>query len=101
MEDLSDYFDKIGATKDFEHSDKLLVERGSTHGRYDDGSRIIQSLKSVIHDEYGWTQLSNPQKEAVDMICTKLGRILSGNPDSHEHWEDIQGYAKLVMDRIK
>jgi hypothetical protein len=41
-------------------------------------------------------QLSAVQKEALDMICSKISRILSGNPDFPDHWLDIEGYARLV-----
>jgi hypothetical protein len=33
--------------------------------------------------------------EALEMICTKIARILSGNPNDPDHWKDIAGYAEL------
>jgi hypothetical protein len=29
-----------------------------------------------------------------------MGRILAGNPSHADHWHDIQGYAKLIEDRL-
>ena len=47
-----------------------------------------------------WKSLSEVQKEALEMIQHKIGRILAGNPDHKDHWDDIAGYAKLVSDRL-
>jgi hypothetical protein len=30
------------------------------------------------------------------MIAVKLARILCGDPDFHDHWQDVIGYAKLT-----
>jgi hypothetical protein len=30
------------------------------------------------------------------MICYKMGRILSGDSNNLDHWDDIAGYATLV-----
>jgi hypothetical protein len=34
------------------------------------------------------------------MILMKLARALNGDPNDTDNWHDIQGYAKLVEDRI-
>jgi len=41
------------------------------------------------------------QKEAVEMIAHKLGRIVNGDPHYDDSWVDIAGYAKLVSDRLQ
>jgi hypothetical protein len=33
--------------------------------------------------------------ESLEMIAHKIGRILAGNENFHDHWDDIAGYAKL------
>lgn len=33
--------------------------------------------------------------EALEMICTKIARILAGNARESDHWSDIAGYAEL------
>jgi len=40
--------------------------------------------------------LTNQQKESLEMILLKCGRILSGDPSFADHWDDIAGYAKLA-----
>ncbi len=34
------------------------------------------------------------------MIAHKIGRIVSGNPNVQDHWDDIAGYAKLASNEI-
>ena len=41
------------------------------------------------------------KKEAIHMILVKLSRIIYGNHDHADHWDDIAGYALLVADRLK
>lgn len=72
----------------------LLSERETTHGDYDTTALIAQGLKHVITDHRG--NLSAAQCESLDLICTKIARILSGNPNEPDHWLDIEGYARLV-----
>jgi hypothetical protein len=78
----------------------ILEERGKTHGDFTDNSRVIQSLKRIMHTEVGWDKLTDTQREAIHMILHKLGRIISGNPNVKDHWDDIAGYARLVSERV-
>lgn len=73
----------------------LLAERAKTHGSFDDHARITQDLKRVVQAQLGWNRLDHQQKEAVEMIVLKIGRILAGNPNHGDHWADIAGYAEL------
>jgi len=42
-----------------------------------------------------WISLSDEQAEALEMIAVKIARILSGDPEYPDHWDDVIGYAKL------
>ena len=84
-----------------DHVDKVVEERGHTHGSYQEGARVIQSIKRLFHQEPGWMDLDACQKESMDMIATKCGRILCGDQNAIQHWEDLGGYSKLIIDRIK
>lgn len=77
--------------------DELIAERGNTHGDYADTARIAQALKTVMHGERSWQHMSDKQRESLDMIATKLSRILSGDPSTPDHWQDISGYALLPL----
>jgi hypothetical protein len=60
----------------------------------------MQALKDECRAAPNWHKLAPYQKEAIEMICHKLGRILCGNPDTPDHWLDIAGYATLAHDLI-
>lgn len=81
-------------------TEEILTERKKTHGEYSVHARVTQSLKNVIRVEGGFEHLNSMQVEALDMIFHKVGRIIAGNPNHHDHWDDIAGYAVLVSKRI-
>lgn len=80
--------------------DKTLADRGARYGSFQGHARITQALKRAMVDSPNWNRLADDQKEAVEMIAHKIGRILNGDPDFHDSWHDIVGYTKLVADRL-
>ena len=78
---------------------QLTEERHTTHGDFSANARVSQELKATIHCENA--DMTDVQKEAIDMICMKLSRIASGHANFADHWCDIQGYAQLVLDEIE
>lgn len=81
--------------------ERLLTERGKTHGDYKDHAGITQMLKQVMRQGKKWPLLHTTEAETLDMIAHKIGRILSGNPHFKDHWDDIAGYAQLVAKECK
>lgn len=81
--------------------DRLLSERKSTHGEYREHARFTQSIKDICHSSDNWKKLEPHQKETLEMVAHKIGRILAGDPNFDDHWQDISGYAKLTADRLK
>ena len=80
----------------------ILKERQSTHGCFATGAEIMQRLKFTARNTPSYQdKLSDSQREAVDMILHKVGRILNGNPNEPDHWNDIAGYATLVADELE
>lgn len=78
-----------------------LAERGKRYGDFSDHAEICQRLKlAMIAGSAWWTRLSDVQKQALEVIADKIARILSGDPNYADNWHDIQGYAKLVEDRL-
>lgn len=76
----------------------VLAERGSRYGEFKSHAMITTALKNVIHEYDG--MLNDSQREALDMIAHKIGRILNGDPNYADSWIDIAGYAKLVADEL-
>lgn len=75
--------------------DQLLEERQKTHGDFGANARISQHLKAVFECDGCYENLIPIHREALDMIALKLSRILSGQANFKDHWDDIAGYAKL------
>lgn len=80
---------------------ETLKERGSVHGDFRDQATATQRLKQVMQSCPNWTALTHVHRDAAEMIAVKLGRILAGDPDHHDHWHDIAGYATLVARDIE
>lgn len=73
---------------------EILDEREKTHGDFFETAEIAQKLKHII-ELNGKGVSSQAQMEALEMICTKIARILAGNAREADHWRDIAGYAEL------
>ena len=73
--------------------------RESTHGPFEMTSRIAQELKGVMRC-YDWYSLTDCQREALEMMCSKVARILNGNSSFGDHWHDIAGYAQLAEQEV-
>ena len=86
-----------------EQIEKILNKRAEQYGTFMRNADIAIKLKQVIHNAMVRedTQLYPDQLQALDMIATKIGRILTGNPSHLDSWVDIAGYAKLVSDRLQ
>jgi hypothetical protein len=83
--------------------DAILDKRASTYGNFVDVARITQRLKHVAHTAAGERDktFAYDQAEAMDMIFSKLARIINGDANHIDSWLDIAGYAKLVSDRLE
>lgn len=83
--------------------DAILDLRAKDYGAFADNARLAQALKRAMADhadEMG-SLFSDEQWEALEMIASKMSRIVNGNPDKIDNWDDIAGYAKLVADQLR
>jgi len=69
-----------------------------THGDYKNTATISQALKGVMSAGKNWDVLKDTQREALELIVMKIARILSGDHNYRDHWDDIEGYAELGGD---
>lgn len=87
--------------------DETLEERGKRYGKFTGHAKVSQDIQEVMKNGFGpdnvntWFKLKDDQKEALQMIAHKIGRIINGDPDYADSWVDIAGYAKLVSDRLE
>jgi len=80
--------------------EEILKQRNKPHGSFDDNARITCRFQAVIYAEEGWKRLTDVQALALQMILHKVARVLSGDPNFPDHWDDIAGYATLVSNRL-
>jgi hypothetical protein len=57
---------------------------------------VSQAIKDAMKSGPNWISLTDVQAESLEMIALKIARVLSGNPDYADHWDDVIGYAKLA-----
>jgi hypothetical protein len=79
----------------------ILEERGNRYGDFDRHAQITQDLKRVMHNAPKWRNLTASQKEAVEMIAHKLGRMLNGDVTYQDNVVDIIGYATLMLNDMR
>lgn len=80
--------------------DDTLADRGKLYGVFKEQAAIIQDIKAIMRNTKRWGDMRNDQREALEMIISKIARILNGDPDYVDSWHDIAGYARLVEDRL-
>ena len=74
-------------------TEEILEQRAKTHGNFNIGADTFADLMLPINARV--TNLSNAQHYALVMIAAKMVRILNGNANEPDHWQDIIGYATL------
>lgn len=75
-----------------------IPNRDQQHGGMEAVGRLAQIFKAHMRDGRNWSDLTDGEAEALDMIAHKIARILSGaDPHDRQHWEDVAGYAQAAM----
>ena len=80
--------------------ESTINERSERYGKFNEGAEIMQDLKNVMREADGWKRLTPSQREALEMIQHKIGRVLNGDPNYDDNWRDICGYSQLILDEL-
>ena len=80
--------------------EETLTERGKRYGEFSEHARISQNLKKAMRDSPNWKILSDDKKEALEMVQHKIARILNGDDNYADSWVDVNGYSKLIADKL-
>lgn len=96
-EDITMYSHMVSCTGDQQQTatETLLTERKATHGDWNKQAVTADNIIASMQDTPGWKSLHPTQRQALNLIATKMSRICCGNPDEPDHWDDIAGYAFL------
>ncbi len=81
--------------------DATLAERGERYGAFTGHAQITQTLKATMQTTPKWGQLENDQKEALEMVAHKFGRLLNGDFMYEDNLIDTVGYAQLALNDTK
>jgi len=80
----------------------ILNEREKTHGDYKSTSMLSWAFKRTLRESLVAQEkemrrnMDIGQQEAIEMILHKIARIVCGDPNFDDHWDDIAGYAMLA-----
>lgn len=91
---------ELNMIKGGDQEDTMSADRGAEYGDYSKMCNLIQAMKYRMSTGCNWGKLVPAQKEALELIATKIGRILNGNPNNPDSWKDIAGYATLVSNTL-
>lgn len=76
-------------------TEAIIADRQNTHGDYakmaETTCRFIEASIDARPEGYPPAQLI-----AINMIFVKLARIICGDLNHRDHWDDIAGYATLA-----
>ena len=75
--------------------------RGSRYGEFAEHARITQNIKAAMVDSPNWAKLPHYQKEALEMVAHKFGRLLNGDFMYEDNLIDTVGYAQLALNDTK
>lgn len=80
---------------------EMLDEREARYGSFEGHSAIAQELKNAMWVTEKWGQLSDVQREALEMVQHKIARILNGDVSYQDNWIDLIGYAQLALNHMQ
>ena len=80
---------------------RILEERGSRYGDYDEVALVSQNIKSAMRHSRNWQHLPADMKESLEMTANKLARLLNGDWTYTDNLTDAIGYLTLVVDRLE
>jgi hypothetical protein len=75
--------------------ENLHKERGSRYGSWQQQAAVAQAIKQAYKLGNSYDNCNDAVLEKLDMLANKLSRIVNGDPEYQDSWDDIAGYALL------
>ena len=76
----------------------IISKREQTHGVWREQAALSQAIKDIFKSGKNWEKINDGQRESLEMTAVKIARILSGDANYRDHWDDIIGYGHLGAD---
>ena len=89
LQSLNDQYAEIEGVR------QTLKTRQEQYGSFEDVAMITEQMVDIMRKGY-YENLAYNQKMALYMICSKMARIVNGDPNHKDSWHDIAGYATLI-----
>lgn len=80
---------------------ETLEQRGENYGDFAELCAFAQPFKELMRSSPNWGRLHKCDREAMELIATKIARILCGRAGRRDSWHDIAGYAVLAEERCE
>ena len=80
-----------------ESEEESVLDQRAIYGSFKDKASWIQSGKEAMRNCPSWDSLRDAEREALDNILQKMGRILYGTGLYLENYRDIAGYSTLIL----
>jgi hypothetical protein len=98
--------ENVGIYNIIEDSMDIIQDRDKTHAPSDKFKQLAetaQTLKTIVRSGLVETDkfLDEDMMESIDLICTKIARIVHGDSKHIDHWLDIAGYSQLIVNRLQ
>jgi hypothetical protein len=81
--------------------EETLDRRGRHYGEFINIATTAQDLKTVLKYGVNYSLLEPDMAEALDMIASKMSRLVNGDCYHRDSWHDIMGYARLIDMRLE
>ena len=94
LQSLNDQYAEIEKVR------QTLKTHQSQYGSFEDVAMITEQMVDIMRKGY-YEKLAYNQKMALYMICSKMARIVNGNPNHKDSWYDIAGYATLIDNELE
>ena len=82
--------------------EQVHQDRGQQYGPFCQVAETAQEIKLALrrcrslNGDSGFDTLSCEEQESLDLIATKMARIVSAPTTLFDDWLDIAGYSKLI-----
>jgi len=82
--------------------EQTLLERACRYGSFEDVAQRTNNIyASILHDAPQLPSTQPHHREALHMIAMKIARLVNGQINDADSWQDIAGYATLVRNQIE
>lgn len=81
--------------------DDILEDRGSRYGDFGVQAQTAQAIRKSFHLSPNWNTIPPYMREGLDLVATKISRMLCGDPMYMDNVIDILGYMTLVKTEME